>query len=129
MVKIDPQSIGVGQYEHDVSQKKLTEQLDFVVETAVNQVGVNLNTASATLLGHISGLTKTTAQNIVYYREENGLFTSRKQLNKVKRLGPKAFEQSAGFLRIVDGVELFDNTGIHPETYKAAEQIIKIVGV
>ena len=90
---------------------------------------MNLNTASATLLGHISGLTKTTAQNIVDYREENGLFTSRKQLNKVKRLGPKAFEQSAGFLRIVDGVELFDNTGIHPETYKAAEQIIKIVGV
>ena len=129
LVKIDPQSIGVGQYQHDVSQKKLTEQLDFIVETAVNQVGVNLNTASATLLGHISGLTKTTAQNIVDYREENGLFTSRKQLNKVKRLGPKAFEQSAGFLRIVDGVELFDNTGIHPETYKAAEQIIKIVGV
>lgn len=129
LVKIDPQSIGVGQYQHDVSQKKLTEQLDFVVETAVNQVGVNLNTASATLLRHISGLTKTTAENIVDYREENGLFTSRKQLKKVKRLGPKAFEQSAGFLRIVDGVELFDNTGIHPETYKEAEEIIKIVGV
>ncbi len=129
LVKIDPQSIGVGQYQHDVSQKKLTEQLDFVVETAVNQVGVNLNTASATLLRHISGLTKTTAQNIIDFREENGLFTSRKQLNKVKRLGPKAFEQSAGFLRIVDGVELFDNTGIHPETYKEAEQIIKIIGV
>ena len=129
LVKIDPQSIGVGQYQHDVSQKKLTEQLDFVVETAVNQVGVNLNTASATLLRHISGLTKTTAQNIIDFREENGLFTSRKQLKKVKRLGPKAFEQSAGFLRIVDGIELFDNTGIHPETYKEAEQIIKIVGV
>ncbi len=129
LVKIDPQSIGVGQYQHDVSQKKLTEQLDFVVETAVNQVGVNLNTASATLLRHISGLTKTTAQNIVEYREENGLFTNRKQLNKVKRLGPKAFEQSAGFLRIVDGDELFDNTGIHPETYKAAEQILQIIGI
>ena len=129
LVKIDPQSIGVGQYQHDVSQKKLTEQLDFVVETAVNQVGVNLNTASATLLRHISGLTKTTAQNIVEYREENGLFTNRKQLNKVKRLGPKAFEQSAGFLRIIDGDELFDNTGIHPETYKAAEQILQIIGI
>lgn len=129
LVKIDPQSIGVGQYQHDVSQKKLTEQLDFVVETAVNQVGVNLNTASATLLRHISGLTKTTAQNIVDYREENGLFTNRKQLKDVKRLGPKAFEQSAGFLRIVNGDELFDNTGIHPETYKEAEQILEIVGI
>lgn len=129
LVKIDPQSIGVGQYQHDVSQKKLTEQLDFVVETAVNQVGVNLNTASATLLQHVSGLTKTTAQNIVEYRSENGLFTNRKQLKDVKRLGPKAFEQSAGFLRIPNGEELFDNTGIHPETYKEAEQILEIVGV
>lgn len=129
LVKIDPQSIGVGQYQHDVSQKKLTEQLDFIVETAVNQVGVNLNTASATLLQHISGLTKTTAQNIVEFREENGLFTNRKQLNDVKRLGPKAFEQSAGFLRIVNGDELFDNTGIHPETYKEAEKILDIVGI
>ena len=129
LVKIDPQSIGVGQYQHDVSQKKLTEQLDFVVETAVNQVGVNLNTASAALLQHVSGLTKATAQNIVEFREEVGLFDNRKQLKKVKRLGPKAFEQSAGFLRIQDGVELFDNTGIHPETYKEAEQILAIVGV
>lgn len=129
LVKIDPQSIGVGQYQHDVSQKKLTEQLDFVVETAVNQVGVNLNTASATLLQHVSGLTKTTAQNIVEFRGEVGLFDNRKQLKKVKRLGPKAFEQSAGFLRIPDGDELFDNTGIHPETYKEAEQILAIVGV
>ena len=103
LVKIDPQSIGVGQYQHDVSQKKLTGQLDFVVETAVNQVGVNLSTASATLLRHISGLTKTTAQNIVDFRAENGLFDSRKQLKKVKRLGPKAFEQSAGFLRLPNG--------------------------
>lgn len=129
LVKIDPQSIGVGQYQHDVSQKKLTEQLDFVVETAVNQVGVNLNTASAALLQHVSGLTKATAQNIVEFREEVGLFDNRKQLKKVKRLGPKAFEQSAGFLRIQDGAELFDNTGIHPETYKEAEQILAIVGV
>lgn len=129
LVKIDPQSIGVGQYQHDVSQKKLTEQLDFVVETAVNQVGVNLNTASAVLLRHISGLTKTTAQNIIDFREENGLFTNRKQLNKVKRLGPKAYEQSAGFLRIVDGVEPFDNTGIHPESYKEAEKILDIAGI
>ena len=129
LVKIDPQSIGVGQYQHDVSQKKLTEQLDFVVETAVNQVGVNLNTASAVLLRHISGLTKTTAQNIIDFREENGLFTNRKQLNKVKRLGPKAYEQSAGFLRIVDGEEPFDNTGIHPESYKEAERVLDIAGI
>ncbi len=129
LVKIDPQSIGVGQYQHDVSQKKLTEQLDFVVETAVNQVGVNLNTASATLLRQISGLTKTTAQNIVNFREEHGLFANRKQLKEVKRLGPKAYEQSAGFLRIPNGEELFDNTGIHPETYKEAEQILEIVGI
>ena len=129
LVKIDPQSIGVGQYQHDVSQKKLTEQLDFVVETAVNQVGVNLNTASATLLRHISGLTKTTAQNIVNFREEHGLFANRKQLKDVKRLGPKAYEQSAGFLRILNGEELFDNTGIHPETYKEAEQILEIVDI
>ena len=129
LVKIDPQSIGVGQYQHDVSQKKLTERLDFVVETAVNQVGVNLNTASAALLQHISGLTKTTAQNIVEYRSENGLFNNRKQLKEVKRLGPKAFEQSAGFLRIPDGEELFDNTGIHPETYKEAEQILEITDI
>ena len=129
LVKIDPQSIGVGQYQHDVSQKKLTERLDFVVETAVNQVGVNLNTASAALLQHISGLTKTTAQNIVEYRSENGLFNNRKQLKEVKRLGPKAFEQSAGFLRIPNGEELFDNTGIHPETYKEAEKILEIAAI
>lgn len=129
LVKIDPQSIGVGQYQHDVSQKKLTEQLDFVVETAVNQVGVNLNTASATLLRHISGLTKSTAQNIIDYRSENGLFNSRSELKKVKRLGPKAFEQSAGFLRIPSGKELFDNTGIHPETYKEAEKILEIANI
>jgi len=129
LVKIEPQSIGVGQYQHDVSQKKLTEQLDFVVETAVNQVGVNLNTASAALLRHISGLTKSTAQNIVDYRVDNGLFENREQLKEVNRLGPKAFEQSAGFLRLPNGEELFDNTGIHPETYDEAEQILEIVEV
>ncbi|WP_462226429.1 Tex family protein [Alkalibacterium sp.] len=129
LVKIDPQSIGVGQYQHDVSQKKLTEQLDFVIETTVNQVGVTVNTASAALLKHISGLTKTTAENIVLYREENGKFTSRTQLKKVKRLGPKAFEQAVGFLRIPDGKEPFDNTGIHPETYKQAEMILSAAGM
>lgn len=129
LVKIDPQSIGVGQYQHDVSQKKLTDQLDFVIETVVNQVGVNVNTASAALLKHISGLTKTTAENVVLYREENGKFTSRVQLKKVKRLGPKAYEQAVGFLRIPDGKEPFDNTGIHPETYKQAESILSTAGV
>jgi uncharacterized protein len=129
LVKIDPKSIGVGQYQHDVSQKRLSEQLDFVVETAVNQVGVNVNTASAALLKHISGLTKTTAENVVAYREENGKFTSRSQLKKVKRLGPKAYEQAVGFLRIPDGKEPFDNTGIHPETYKEAEQLLELAGL
>lgn len=129
LVKIDPKSIGVGQYQHDVSQKKLTERLDFVVETAVNQVGVDLNTASSILLGHVSGLTKTTAENIVNYREENKLFTNRKQLKDVKRLGPKSFEQSAGFLRISDGEEIFDQTAIHPETYKESEKILEILEI
>lgn len=129
LVKIDPKSIGVGQYQHDVSQKRLSEQLDFVVETAVNQVGINVNTASAALLKHISGLTKTTAENVVLYREENGKFINRSQLKKVKRLGPKAFEQSVGFLRILDGKEPFDRTGIHPETYKEAEQILELAGL
>lgn len=129
LVKIDPKSIGVGQYQHDVSQKKLTEQLDFVIETVVNQVGVNVNTASAALLQHISGLNKTTAQNTVTYREENGPFTKRSQLKKVPRLGPKAFEQSVGFLRIPEGKDPFDNTGIHPETYKEAKQILDLAGL
>ncbi|WP_423189959.1 Tex family protein [Alkalibacterium sp. f15] len=129
LVKIDPESIGVGQYQHDVSQKKLSGQLDFVIEVVVNQVGVNVNTASAALLKHISGLTKTTAENVVTYREENGKFTNRSQLKKVKRLGPKAYEQSVGFLRIPDGKEPFDNTGIHPETYKEAEKIIGLTGL
>lgn len=124
LVKIDPKSIGVGQYQHDVSQKDLTSQLDFVVETAVNQVGVNLNTASATLLKHVSGLTKTAAENIVLYRQEEGKFTTRHQIKKVKRLGPKSFEQSVGFLRIPDAVEPFDQTGIHPESYEATERLL-----
>lgn len=129
LVKIDPKSIGIGQYQHDVSQKRLTEQLDFIIETVVNQVGVNVNTASAALLKHIAGLTKTTAENVVTYREENGKFTSRTQLKKVKRLGPKAYEQAVGFLRIPDGKEPFDNTGIHPETYKEAKYILESTGV
>ncbi|MDN6327341.1 MAG: RNA-binding transcriptional accessory protein [Alkalibacterium sp.] len=129
LVKIDPEAIGVGQYQHDVSQKKLSNQLDFVIEVVVNQVGVNVNTASAALLKHISGLTKTTAENVVTYREENGKFTNRSQLKKVKRLGPKAFEQSVGFLRIPDGKEPFDNTGIHPETYKEAKKMIEMTGL
>lgn len=125
LIKIDPQAVGVGQYQHDVAQKDLREQLDNVIETAVNQVGVNLNTASAELLTHISGLTKTTAKNIVNFREENGSYGSRKELKKVPRLGPKAFEQSIGFLRIVDGNDVLDNTGIHPESYAIAKILLK----
>ncbi len=128
LVKIEPKSIGVGQYQHDVSQNKLTNQLDFVVETAVNQVGVNVNTASSALLEHISGLTKTTAQNIVAFREEHGQFTKRQELKDVKRLGPKSYEQSVGFLRIPEAKEPLDQTGIHPESYKEAEAILKNVG-
>ncbi|WP_268913298.1 Tex family protein [Lentilactobacillus sp. SPB1-3] len=126
LVKIDPQAIGVGQYQHDVAQKQLTEKLDQVVETAVNQVGINLNTASPELLVHISGLSKTIAENIVTYRNENGGFTSRNQLTKVPRLGPKAYEQSVGFLRIVNGKNPFDNTDIHPESYAAANKLLKL---
>ena len=129
LVKIDPQSVGVGQYQHDVSQKRLSDQLDFVVETAVNQVGVDVNTASPQLLQHVSGLNKTTAQNIVAYREENGSFTQRSQLKKVPRLGPKAYEQAIGFLRIPGGKNILDNTGIHPESYTAAKEILEVAGV
>lgn len=127
LVKIDPKAVGVGQYQHDVSQKRLAEQLDFVVETAVNQVGVDVNTASPQLLQHISGLNKTTAQNIVSYREENGEFTARTQLKKVPRLGPKAYEQAIGFLRVPGGKNILDNTGIHPESYSIAKDILMIV--
>ncbi len=129
LVKIDPQSVGVGQYQHDVSQKRLAEQLDFVVETVVNQVGVDVNTASAALLQHVAGLNKTTAQNIVTYREENGVFTQRNQLKKVPRLGPKAYEQAIGFMRIPGGKVILDNTGIHPESYDTAKEILAIAGI
>ena len=129
LVKIEPKAVGVGQYQHDVSQKRLTEQLDFVVETAVNQVGVNVNTASAQLLQHVSGLNKTTAKNVVIYREGNGIFASRAQLKKVPRLGPKAYEQAIGFLRIPDGKNILDNTGIHPESYSIVKELLKEVGL
>ncbi|MBM6614523.1 RNA-binding transcriptional accessory protein [Desemzia sp. RIT804] len=129
LVKIDPKSVGVGQYQHDVSQKRLEEQLDFVVETAVNQVGVNVNTASTSLLQRVAGLTKTTAKNIVVYREENGRFEKRNQLKKVPRLGPKAYEQAIGFLRIIGGKNVLDNTGIHPESYVEAEQVLEFAGL
>lgn len=125
LVKIDPQSVGVGQYQHDVSQKNLSAQLDFIVETAVNQVGVDVNTASPQLLEHVAGLTKTTAQNIVMYREENGSFESRTSIKSVPRLGPKSFEQSIGFLRIPNAKNVLDSTGIHPETYTTAKAILK----
>jgi len=125
LVKIDPKAVGVGQYQHDVPEKQLDEQLDFVVETAVNKVGVNVNTASAALLEHIAGLTKTTAANVVTFRDENGKFTNRTQLKKVPRLGPKAYEQAVGFLRIIDGTNPFDGTDIHPESYDVAIAILK----
>lgn len=129
LVKIDPKAVGVGQYQHDVSQKRLSERLDFVVETAVNQVGVNVNTASPQLLQYASGLNKTTAQNIVNYREENGAFTSRPQLKKVPRLGPKAYEQAIGFLRIPGAKNVLDTTAIHPESYNSAKGILDLAEV
>lgn len=129
LVKIDPKSIGVGQYQHDVNQKSLESALDFVVETAVNQVGVDVNTASQSLLQHVAGLSPQIAQNIIAYREENGALTHHKQISKVKRLGPKTFEQSIGFLRIVNGKEPLDNTAIHPESYEVAYQLLKEEGL
>lgn len=129
LVKIDPKAIGVGQYQHDVSQKKLNESLTFVVETAVNQVGVNVNTASSSLLQYVSGLNKTVANNIVKYREELGKISDRKQLKKVPRLGNKTYEQSIGFLRVVDGKEPLDKTPIHPESYEVAKSLIKELGL
>ncbi len=123
LVKIDPKSIGVGQYQHDVSQKKLSENLDFVVETVVNQVGVNVNTASPALLSHVAGLNKTISDNIVKFREEKGRLTSRAQIREVPRLGDKAFEQAAGFLRIPNGDNILDNTGVHPESYPAVQEL------
>ena len=128
LVKIDPKSIGVGQYQHDMNQKKLSEALSGVVEDCVNKVGVDLNTASAPLLSYISGISSTIAKNIVVYREENGKFTNRKQLLKVAKLGPKAFEQCAGFMRIQDGDNPLDATSVHPESYAAAEELLKKQG-
>ncbi|HEL2330104.1 TPA: RNA-binding transcriptional accessory protein [Streptococcus suis] len=129
LVKIEPKSIGVGQYQHDVNQKSLSESLDFVVDTVVNQVGVNVNTASPALLAHVAGLNKTISENIVKYREENGALTSRQQLKKVPRLGDKAFEQAAGFLRIPDATNFLDNTGVHPESYKAVENLLELLAI
>ncbi|WP_404336381.1 Tex family protein [Planococcus rifietoensis] len=127
LVKIDPKAVGVGQYQHDVSQKKLADQLTFVVETAVNQVGVNVNSASASLLQYVAGLSKTVAENIIKVRDENGRFTSRVQLKKIPRLGAKTYEQAVGFLRITEGKNPLDATGIHPESYEAAERILKLI--
>ena len=129
LVKIDPKSIGVGQYQHDINQKFLTESLDFVVETAVNQVGVDLNTASVTLLQHVAGLTPAISKNIVLYRQENGGFKKRSELKKVARLGNKTYEQCVGFLRIFNGKEPLDMTQIHPEQYKKTYELIKILGL
>ncbi len=128
LVKIDPKAIGVGQYQHDCPQKRLDEALCGVVEDCVNAVGVDVNTASVSLLQQVSGLNGTTAKNIVAYREENGAFTSRAQLKKVPKLGPKAFEQCAGFLRVPESKEILDNTGVHPETYKATETLLTLCG-
>ena len=129
LVKIDPKAVGVGQYQHDVSQKQLAESLTFIVETAVNQVGVDVNTASASLLQYVSGLSKTVAENIVQARGEGGKFTSRAQLKKIPRLGAKTYEQAVGFLRIPGAKNPLDATGIHPESYKLAEQVLELAGV
>ena len=128
LVKIDPKSIGVGQYQHDMNQKRLGEALGGVVENCVNSVGVDLNTASPSLLSYVAGINKTVSKNIITYREENGKFNTRKELLKVPKLGAKAFEQCAGFLRITDGDNILDNTSVHPESYKAAAQLLKHMG-
>jgi len=129
LVKIDPKSVGVGQYQHDVSQKKLSESLTFVVETTVNKVGVNVNTASSSLLQYVAGLSKAVANNIVKKREEEGKFISRKQLKKIPRLGAKTYEQAIGFLRVLDGEEPLDRTGIHPENYEEVKSLLKKLGL
>ena len=128
LVKIDPMAIGVGQYQHDMPQAKLEETLNGVVEDCVNAVGVDINTASPSLLQRVSGLNKTTAKNIVTYREENGIFTSRKSITKVPKLGPKAFQQCAGFLRVPESKQVLDNTAVHPESYSAAEKLLELCG-
>ena len=127
-MKIDPKSIGVGQYQHDMNQKHLGETLEGVVEDCVNKVGVDLNTASASLLEYVSGINKTLAKNIVAYREENGAFKNRKQLLKVAKLGPKAFEQCAGFMRIAGGENPLDGTSVHPESYEVAKKLLETLG-
>lgn len=127
LVKIEPKAIGVGQYQHDVSQAKLNEQLDFVVSEAVNKVGVNVNTASKSLLSYVSGLSKSIAQNIINYRDEKGEFKKRSDLLEVSKLGPKTYEQAVGFLRITDGIEPLDKTSIHPESYKKAYELLKLI--
>ena len=129
LVKIEPESIGVGQYQHDLNRTKLSETLENVVEDCVNSVGVDLNTASAALLCRVSGISKTVAKNIVAYRQENGGFKTRRELLKVPKLGPKAFEQSAGFMRIRGGSEPLDATAVHPESYEAAERLLAILGI
>ena len=128
LVKIDPKALGVGQYQHDMNQKRLGEVLNDTVEDCVNRVGVDLNTASASLLEYVSGINKTIAKNIVSYREENGKFKNRRQLLKVPKLGPKAYEQCAGFMRISDGDQPLDGTGVHPESYKEVEVLLKVLG-
>lgn len=128
LVKIEPRSIGVGQYQHDVNEKRLTEVLDGVVEDSVNKIGVDVNTASYSLLEHVAGISPSVAKNIVAYRDENGEFTDIKQIKKVKRLGPAAFEQSAGFMRITNPKNPLDNTGIHPESYSACKKALDLLG-
>ena len=128
LVKIDPKAIGVGQYQHDMPQKRLDEALGGVVEDCVNSVGVDVNTASPSLLQRVAGLNAATAKNVVKYREENGMFTSRKQILKVPKLGPKAFEQCAGFLRVPESRTALDNTAVHPESYAAAEKLLALTG-
>jgi protein Tex len=128
LVKIDPKAIGVGQYQHDMNQKRLGETLGGVVEDCVNSVGVDLNTASPSLLSYVSGINSSIAKNIVEYRESNGKFIKRQELKKVKKLGEKAYEQCAGFLRIVDGKNILDNTSVHPESYDAAEKLLQMTG-
>lgn len=129
LVKIPPQSIGVGQYQHDLDQAELSRTLGHVVEDVVNRVGVDVNTASASLLGYVSGITPSVAKNIVAYREENGAFTDRRQLKKVPKLGPKAYLNAAGFLRISGGKNPLDATSVHPESYEVATSVLERAGV
>lgn len=128
LVKIDPKAIGVGQYQHDMPRARLDETLAGVVENCVNTVGVDLNTASFSLLSHVAGINAAVAKNIVAWREENGLFSSRKQLQKVNKLGKKAYEQCAGFLRVPESADLLDNTAVHPESYEAARAFLRLCG-